>query len=626
VLLYELLTGTTPFDQDTFRTAAFDELRRIIREQEPAKPSTRLSSLGATRATVSAHRKVDVRQLDRTVRGELDWIVMKALEKDRRRRYETANDFAADLMRYLTHQPVEAGPPSAWYRFRKAARRNRVALVTSAVVATALVLGTAVSTWMAVRATRAEQVARQQRDAATAAREAEGRARQRAEDAERTARAEADKAKAINEFLTEDLLTQAEPGKNAVEDKVPLLEVVDRAADTVGDRFRDQPEAESALRMTLANTYHGLGSFAKAERQAQAALEIEQRLDPEAAGTFNALDKLGHMRYHLGRSSEAIDLLRQAAGGLRRTLGPDHLDTLRSRENLALVYRAVGRTAEAIALLEETLKQRTAKLGPDHPSTLIIRGNLAVAYEDAGRMAEALRMHEETLKQRTAKLGPDHPNTLTSRHNVTVAYFAAGRTAEAIPLQEATLKLKTVKLGPDHPSTLLSRNHLTWVYESLARWADAESLRRDALTRRRKAEKLDSPLLADDLAGLGQNLLKQAKWSEAESVLGEGLAISVKVQTDDWRRFHMMSQLGGALLGQGRYAEAEPLVIGGYEGMAARVSRIAAPDRSRLREAAERVTQLYGAWGQPEKADAWKAKVGLADLPTDVFARPEAAR
>src|SRR5262245_58140886 len=146
VLLYELLTGTTPFDQETFRQAAFDEMRRIIREQEPPRPSTRLSSLVATRATVSANRRADARQLDRTVRGELDWIVMKALEKDRRRRYETANDFASDVMRYLTDQPVEACSPSAWYRFRKFARRNRPALVTSTLVATALVLGTAVST------------------------------------------------------------------------------------------------------------------------------------------------------------------------------------------------------------------------------------------------------------------------------------------------------------------------------------------------------------------------------------------------------------------------------------------------------------------------------------------------
>src|SRR5262249_35093860 len=119
VLLYELLTGTTPFDPEVLRKAAFDEMRRLIREEEPPRPSARLSSLGATRTTVSANRGSDARRLDRAVRGELDWIVMKALEKDRRRRYETANDFAADVMRYLTDNPVEACPPSAWYRFTK---------------------------------------------------------------------------------------------------------------------------------------------------------------------------------------------------------------------------------------------------------------------------------------------------------------------------------------------------------------------------------------------------------------------------------------------------------------------------------------------------------------------------
>ncbi len=158
VLLYELLTGTTPFDQDTFRTAAFDELRRIIREQEPPKPSTRLSSLGATRTTVSVRRKADARQLDRTVRGELDWIVMKALEKDRRRRYETANDFAADVTRYLSNQAVEACPPSVWYRFGKFARRNRRVWTAAGLTALILILSTAVSTWQAIRATRAERL------------------------------------------------------------------------------------------------------------------------------------------------------------------------------------------------------------------------------------------------------------------------------------------------------------------------------------------------------------------------------------------------------------------------------------------------------------------------------------
>jgi len=156
VLLYELLTGSTPFDQETLRKAAFDEVRRMIREQEPPKPSTRLSSLGDPLTAVSANRKADPRHLGRSMRGELDWIVMRALEKDRRRRYETANNFAADVMRYLNDQPVEACPPSARYRFSKYVRRHRASLTTVALVGLALVAGTAVSVWQAIRATAAE--------------------------------------------------------------------------------------------------------------------------------------------------------------------------------------------------------------------------------------------------------------------------------------------------------------------------------------------------------------------------------------------------------------------------------------------------------------------------------------
>ena len=157
VLLYELLTGTTPFDQETFRTAAYDEIRRIIREEEPPRPSTRISSLEATSTTVSANRQTDPRRLGQLVRGELDWIVMKAMEKDRDRRYETSNSLAADVRCYLDDEPVAACPPSAWYQFRKFARRNRAGLTMAGVVGLALVSGTAVSTWQAIRASKAER-------------------------------------------------------------------------------------------------------------------------------------------------------------------------------------------------------------------------------------------------------------------------------------------------------------------------------------------------------------------------------------------------------------------------------------------------------------------------------------
>ena len=159
VLLYELLTGSTPLGRKRLREAAFAEILRMIKEEEPPRPSTRLSDSGEALASISAQRHMEPAKLTKLVRGELDWIVMKTLEKDRNRRYETANGFAADVQRYLDDEPVQACPPSAGYRLRKFARRNRAILLTAALVAVALMVGAVVSVWQAVRARSAETLA-----------------------------------------------------------------------------------------------------------------------------------------------------------------------------------------------------------------------------------------------------------------------------------------------------------------------------------------------------------------------------------------------------------------------------------------------------------------------------------
>ena len=188
VLLYELLTGSTPFDRERFTKSAYDEIRRIIKEEEPPKPSTRLSTMGESLSNVSSKRKIEPAKLTALIKGDLDWIVMKALEKDRSRRYDTASAFAADVRRFLAEEPIEARPPSAWYRFRKLARRNKVALTTAVLVTAALVLGAAVSTWQAVRATGAESAARAAENNAKVDRDLAVAAEQRAKEAAAKAR------------------------------------------------------------------------------------------------------------------------------------------------------------------------------------------------------------------------------------------------------------------------------------------------------------------------------------------------------------------------------------------------------------------------------------------------------
>ena len=285
-------------------------------------------------------------------------------------------------------------------------------------------------------------------------------------------------------------------------------------------------------------------------------------------------------------------------------------------------YKAAGRIAEAIALNETTLKLREAKFGPDHRDTLTTRANLATLYSSTGRTADAIALHEQTVKLCEVKLGPEHPHTLIGRINLGGDYLDAGRPHEAIALHEATLKLLEAKQGPNHPDTFKTRDKLARAYEAVGRWDEAERLRRDALARRRKTDKPDSILLGGDLSGLGGFLLGQSRCFEAEPLLRESVAIHEKAAADDWRRYHSMSLLGGALLGQGHYSEAQPLIVPGYEGMKAREARIPYQYRLSLLEAAQRVVRLYEDWGKPDQAAAWKAKLGMRDLPSDVFAAP----
>jgi tetratricopeptide (TPR) repeat protein len=349
---------------------------------------------------------------------------------------------------------------------------------------------------------------------------------------------------------------------------------------------------------------------------------MEAKHGPDHPDTLACRNNLAIAYAMGGRPAEAIELFEGTLRMHEARLGPDHPDTLGSRNNLAATYLAAGRPAEAIELLEGTLRLMAAKLDPDHPDMLGGRSNLAEAYLADGRTTEAIALHEGMLRLREARLGPDHPDTLASRSSLAAAYLAAGRPAEAIALHEGTLRLRESMLGPDHPDTLGSRAYLADAYSSSGRWAEAEGLYREVLIRRRKAAEPDSPHLAEDLVNLGRVLLERERWSEVEPLVREAMAIRARATPDDWRRYEATSLLGGSLLGQGRYADAEPSVVAGYEGMRAREARIAVCDRSRIREAAERVIRLYEARGRPEEAAAWKTRAGMPDLPADVFARP----
>jgi lipopolysaccharide biosynthesis regulator YciM len=514
VILYELLTGSTPIRKDTIQRAALDEMLRVIREDEPPTPSSRISTSDAL-PSLAAARHIEPSRLSRFVKGDLDWIVMKALAKERNRRYDSAIGLANDVERFINHEPVTAGPPTAAYRLRKFVRRNRGQVVAASLVLLALVAGIVGTTLglfearkqqrLAVAEARLKEQAREdeaaQRKIAVAeanekekARQAEAEQRKKAEESARQAKEEAAKALAINEFLTQDLLTQAEPANNAAEDKVTLLEVLDRAAGKVGERFEGQPEVALALRETIGWTYHGLGAWEKAEAQWRAVLEAERKANPESVVRYRAQNELSHILYHRGRNdAETLAMAREAADGLARLLGPDHTNTLASMNNLAIAYKAAGRLDRAIPLHEQTLELRKSKLGADHPDTLVSMNNLAVAYQDAGRLDRAIPLLEQTLELRKSKLGADHPDTLTSMNNLATAYQAAGRLDRAIPLLEQTLELRKSKLGADHPDTLVSMNSLAVAYQTAGRLDRAIPLLEQTLELRKSKLGADHP-------------------------------------------------------------------------------------------------------------------------------------
>jgi tetratricopeptide (TPR) repeat protein/tRNA A-37 threonylcarbamoyl transferase component Bud32 len=617
LVLCAILTGKSAFEESSFR--GVDRLKPV-REAAIVPP----------------------RHRDPRLPWALEAICLKALAAQPADRYSSARDLAEDVTRWLAGEPVTAWQEPVSIRVRRWMRRHRTMVATVMVGLVACVIGLGAVVGVQARANVQLRRANNQTKRALAQSE---ESRQQAE--------------AVSGFLV-----QAFRSPDPTEDgrEVKVADVLDRASARLDQGFDGSQATLGALLDALGRTYYGLGLYQRAvSRHAKARAVREAVLGPDHPDTLTSCNSLAAAYYFAGRTAEAIALaegtvkqmekvrgldhpdtlrIRNGLAAAYRTvgrlpeaialhevtlqrmqakLGPDHPDTLTSRNNLAVAYAEVGRTAEAIAIFAATLESREVHLGPDHPDTLRSRTSLASAYRYAGRTAEAIALHEGTLALQAAKLGPDHPDTLASRDNLANAYADAGRWSEAIALHKVTLEQYESKLGPDHPDTLISRASLAAAYEALGRWSEAEGLYRDVLVRRRKTDQPDSLLLAEDLAALGRNLLNQQRWSKAEPLLLEALSIRAQARPDAWEHYDTMSLLGDSLLGQGRYAEAQPRIVDGYEGMKARASRIPGPEQPRLRDAAERVVRLYEAWGKSDQAAAWKAKLGVPDLPADVF-------
>jgi serine/threonine protein kinase/tetratricopeptide (TPR) repeat protein len=553
VVLYELLTGGTPLTQKRMKEAAIFEVLRVIREEEPPRPSTRLSESKDSLPSISAQRQSEPAKLTKLVRGELDWIVMKALEKDRNRRYETADAFAQDVAHYLADEAVEACPPSVAYRLRKFGRRNKGFLLAASLLLLALMGGIVGTTWGMFRAAERAEGERQAKQIALTAAEAEKKAKETAQEREA-------ETKAVLNFVENKILAAARPKdkEGGLGYDVKLADAVKSVLPYVDKGFADQPLIEAHLRMTMGASFQYLGDFKIAAQQYQAARAIYSRhRGPGHPDTLRSMEGLAGSFTELGRHTDAMKLYEETLQLSRAELGPDHPGTLGIMSGLAASYYYLGRYAESMKLYEETLRIGKAKRGPDHPVTLTNMDGLAFSYWGLGRYAEALKLREETLQLRKARLGPNHPDTLRSMNNLVESYSILGRNAEALKLNEEVLPLMKARLGPDHPYTLSSMNNLAIIYESLGRSQEALKLHEETLERRKTQLGVDHPRTLESMINLANSYVGLGQYTEALRLREESLKLmKAKLTPDHPHTLLCMNNLAESYRSVSRYADA----------------------------------------------------------------------
>ncbi len=649
VLLYELLTGRTPFSTKELLRGGIDEMRRRIREEEAARPSAAVAALGAEALRVVASgRGEEPGRLAGQLRGELDWIVMCCLEKDRARRYPTANALAEDVRRHLHNEPVTAAAPGGFYAFKKFARRHRAAFAAGLAFAALLLVSVGVSAWLAARATEAEQLAQARLRTETAARDAAERERTRAETAEKSAKEEADRATAISNFLQNDILLQATPSRQQ-DRNLTVRDAVDVAARRIDWKLVGQPLVELALRETLGRTYVSLGEYRSAEVQIDRAILLaRQERGPEHARTLSLVatrtellrlqgrmgeaetgtrelleiqtrlrgaesDEALNLRHQLaallmeqGQLEEAELLIGAVVAQLARTRGPEFPGTLNARNTQGNVWFELGRVDEAEKLHRDVLAARVRFSGESSLEAAYSRNGLASIRRWRGDYAEAIALLQNVVEFRLRVLGTDHPETLGAQGNLALTLSDGGNHTEAAELATRVWTARTRVLGSEHPVTLAAVHTLATIQRRLNRLVEAEALLGPA---NETAQRVLGPAHPQTLllAGThGEVLLLAKKFEAATGPLTASVAQRGKSTPGDWHLFAERVLLGAALAGQGKFVEAEPHLLAGIAGLEARGQAMPASQRYRRGEARKWVVELYERWNRPADAAKWR--------------------
>jgi eukaryotic-like serine/threonine-protein kinase len=539
VVLYVLLTGLQPFETTRRQKQPLDELLRKLREEEPPRPSTKVSTDRDSSAATAEARGIEPRQLVSLLRGDLDWITMKALEKDRARRYGAPSELAADIRRHLNHEPVEARPASAGYRLRKYARRHRVAV---GVVAGLVLLVAAFSVLQALQLRRITR----ERDRATR---------------------ERDRATRITDFMT-GMFKVSDPGE-ARGSSITAREILDKASNDMQKGLAKDPEVQAQMTQVMASTYTNLGLYPRAYELAKRALDARlSLLGPDDPKTLESMAQLGWILNRQGKYVEAEKLERQALDGERRILGPEDPLTIETMANLAFMVQGPGDFSQGEKLARETIGVATRRLGPDSAPVLRSMGTLGTALWNQGRYAEAEQELRQLVDVERRVAGPDHPDTLKAMSNLALAIQSQGRLAEGEQLYREVLAAQQRVLGPDHPFTVLTMFNLAGALFNEGRHADAEKLCRQVLTIQLRVLGPENPYTLMTKSNLADALFEDGNVHEAEKLRRETLETMARTLGPEHpSTLETQANLARTLIREGRYAEAEKNAREAFEAL-----------------------------------------------------------
>ncbi len=617
-IFYELLTGTTPIRADSLRAAGYAEMQRLIREVEPPAPSARVAQPEITADAIAECRSAGAAGLRRSLHGELDWIALKALEKERARRYESAAEFAADVRRHLAGEPVQAAPPSRSYRARKFLRRHRLPVLAASLVAASLVVGIVAFAWQAKiarqRADELEQVARFQADMLGSVKPVV--AGLRLSDnvrAQYGISLDGKHVSGIERRARLDGFTEQWQQLNAPDAAVGFLDslVLQPAKKEVTDRFPAQPLVQATLRASLGKVYEDLGRYPEGRALLEQALsQRRQQLGPDALETVQVENQLvtllieagdlpnarrrvdgllarlkdtegdfgeeraaalGSLARLLAQRADyrgAIDRATEALALRNRILGPDHKDTLNLKSDLGEFNWEMGKFVTAERIWREVLGRSRKVLGDDDPLTLTSIGNLAVVLEDLGRDDEALSLHREALARDRRLLGNNHPDTLTAVANLAAALGKRGDYAAAEPYYLEAYERRRSVLGPDHPVTLIALNNLAFLRFQQDKYLLAFDLYRTAWQGRSRVLGLDHPDTLGSQYSMGTVLRTLERWNEAISILQDLIDRQERIHgPDSPEALEARDNLGFVYLFSKRPQMAIPFFSQAYERM-----------------------------------------------------------